>query len=219
MATERMEIVLHNIAKRFRYDWIFRNLNHTFKIGQPCAILGPNGTGKSTLLKILSGHLTPSKGNIEFKFQNKVLEIDQVYKKVSFAAPYIDLIEELTLKEAIDFHQQFKSLFEGLDTARLIEILRFEASTDKEIKYFSSGMKQRLKLVLAICSASPILLLDEPTTNLDREGMNWYLELMKRFGKDRLVVVASNVETDFSFCKESLNILDYKTDGRAINKE
>ena len=122
----------------------------------------------------------------------------------------IDLIEELTLREAIDFHRRFKTLFDGLDAAALIEILGFQSSIDKEIKYFSSGMKQRLKLILAICSDCPILLLDEPTTNLDEEGMHWYHSLMDRFGDNRLTIIASNVTSDYTFCQEKLNILDYK---------
>ncbi|MEM8909156.1 MAG: ABC transporter ATP-binding protein [Bacteroidota bacterium] len=205
-----MEIELHNIAKRFRYEWIFRNLDYTFQSGQSYAILGPNGTGKSTLLKILSGHLSPSKGKIEFRQGEKIIDIDQVYQNVSYAAPYIDLIEELTLREAIDFHRRFRNFREQLQTPQLIELLRFEHSVDKAIKYFSSGMKQRLKLVLAICTDAPLLLLDEPTTNLDEEGMEWYHQLIERFGQDRLIIVASNVAMDYRFCEQQLNILSYK---------
>ncbi|MEM9820808.1 MAG: ABC transporter ATP-binding protein [Bacteroidota bacterium] len=205
-----MEIALHKVSKRFRFEWIFKNIDYTFQTGQAYAILGSNGTGKSTLLKILSGHLTPSKGKIEFLVAGQKLDPDRVYQKISYAAPYIELIEELTLKEAIDFHRRFKTLLDGLDANALIELLGFQSSIDKEIKYFSSGMKQRLKLVLAICSDCPILLLDEPTTNLDEEGMEWYHHLIKRFGHQRLIIIASNLSSDYTFCQEQLHILDYK---------
>ncbi|MFK7771957.1 MAG: ATP-binding cassette domain-containing protein [Saprospiraceae bacterium] len=205
-----MEVSFRNIGKRYRYEWIFRGVNFTFETGKKYAILGPNGSGKSTLLKVLSGHLTPSKGKVDFFLEEKKMPIDEVYRKISYAAPYIDLIEEFTLIEAIKFHQKFKNFTNQLSPTDLIDILNFEKSKDKPVRFFSSGMKQRLKLVLAICSDSPLLLLDEPTTNLDTQGMNWYRELIKEYGQDRSIIIASNVEADYDFCDETLSILDYK---------
>ena len=205
-----MEVSFHNVSKRYRYEWIFRDVNFTFGNGKKYAILGPNGSGKSTLLKVLSGHLTPSKGKVNFSAGEKKIAIDQVYLHTSYAAPYIDLIEEFTLLEALNFHKKFKPFLNQLENSDLIEILGFQKSKNKLIRYFSSGMKQRLKLVLAICSESPILLLDEPTTNLDLQGMEWYRDLIKTYAKNRLVVIASNIEADYDFCDATLNILDYK---------
>ena len=205
-----MEVVLNDIGKRYRYDWIFRKLNYRFQAHQSYAILGPNGSGKSTLLKILCGHLSPSSGTIKYQAESQTVDEDAVYRKVSYAAPYIELIEEFSLEEALQFHAQFKSFYQQMQAADLVRLLGFEQSRQKEIRNFSSGMKQRLKLVMAICSQSPILLLDEPTTNLDSQGVEWYQSLIDQFTKDRLVIVASNVEADYSFCKERVNILDYK---------
>jgi ABC-type multidrug transport system ATPase subunit len=205
-------IQLDKIGKRFRYEWIFRNLTMDFVQGRRYAILGPNGVGKSTLMKILSGHLTPSEGKMTVQFEGRTLEADAIYRHVSYAAPYIELIEEFTLTESIDFHIKFHPLSNSMKINDLVEILGFQKSKDKEIRYFSSGMRQRLKLALAICSESPILLLDEPTTNLDVQGVEWYRTLMRRYteGSSRLVVVASNAEHDYDFCDETMNILDYK---------
>jgi len=209
MATE-MEISFRNVSKRYRYEWIFRDIDFTFEAGKKYAVLGPNGSGKSTLLKILAGHLTPSKGKVDFFLDKKKLDIDEVYRHISYAAPYIELIEEFTLKEAITFHQKFKPFLQGLKKEDLINVLGFEKSKNKPIRFFSSGMKQRLKLVLAICSDSPLLLLDEPTTNLDQQGMNWYRELVEKYAQNRLTIIASNVEVDYDFCDHELNILEYK---------
>ncbi len=205
-----MKLKLNNIAKRYRLEWIFRNLTYTFEEGNSYAILGANGSGKSTLLRLLSGHLSPSKGMIVFERAGTTVDSDQLHRYLSYAAPYIDLIEEFTLLEAIQFHQRFKPFQQQLSPSTLIELLQFSKSKDKEIRYFSSGMKQRLKLVLALCSDSPLLLLDEPTTNLDRQGMKWYLDLVEQFGKNRLLIVASNVEEDYGFCDKHLRIMDYK---------
>ncbi len=214
------QIMLEGVGKRFRYEWIFRNLSKTFESGNIYALLGSNGSGKSTLMKILSGHLSPSEGKISFYVKDKQQDEDSIYKHISYAAPYVELIEELTLTEMIQFHIKFKPLSNSLKINDLIEILGFEKSKNKEIRYFSSGMKQRLKLALAICSDSPILLLDEPTTNLDAQGVAWYRQLMSRFAGgtsqnsrdegNRLTIVASNIEHDYDFCNQMLNIEDFK---------
>ena len=207
-----MIIELEEVGKRYRYEWIFKNVNQRFEIGNAYAILGPNGVGKSTLMKILSGYLSPSKGKILFSESSTSLPLDadDVFRKISYAAPYIDLIEELTLKEAIKFHQRFKPFYQDVTEETIFELLNFKKAKNKEIRFFSSGMKQRLKLVLAFCSETPILLLDEPTTNLDAQGVDWYLNLVQQFAKDRLIIVASNIEHDYGFCQEHLNILNYK---------
>lgn len=205
-----MQITLDNISKRYRFEWIIKKLSFEFEARKAYAILGPNGSGKSTLMRMLSGYLSPSKGKIEFSIDSKKIEVDDIFKKVSYAAPYIDLIEELTLSEAIRFHQRFKPFYQDIDENTIHELLNFKKSKHKPIKFFSSGMKQRLKLVLACASDTPILLLDEPTTNLDMQGVEWYLSLIERFTQNRLVIVASNIEHDYGFCNETINIMDYK---------
>ncbi len=205
-----MRLKLNNIAKRYRYEWIFRRLTYTFEPAGKYAILGPNGSGKSTLMRVLSGHLSPSKGKVEFFGKNTPTDADNVHRSLSYAAPYIELIEEFTLLEALQFHQKFKAFQQNLQPLDLIDLLQFSKSQNKEIRYFSSGMQQRLKLVLALCSDTPLLLLDEPTTNLDRQGVAWYLDLVERFAQNRLIIVASNVEEDYGFCDKQLNILDFK---------
>ena len=205
-----MKIELENVSKRYRLEWIFKKVNLSFLPNEQYAITGPNGSGKSTLLKVLSGHLSPSKGKIRFFDQEKPIDANEVYLQVSYAAPYIELLEEFTLTEAIDLHGKFKSFVNQLQTKDLIDILGFQKSKNKPIRHFSSGMKQRLKLVLSICSDTALLLLDEPTTNLDAQGINWYRQLIDTYAKERLVVIASNVDVDFDFCQHQVNILDYK---------
>ncbi|GAB4495114.1 MAG: heme ABC exporter ATP-binding protein CcmA [Saprospiraceae bacterium] len=205
-----MTIHLQNVGKRYRLDWIFRGVNFTFKNGERYAILGPNGSGKSTLLKVLSGHLSPSKGSVSFEKQGQKIEPDVVYRQVSYAAPYIELIEEFTLEEVLNFHAKLKPLMPGFNPAKLYELLALPRTRTKEIRFFSSGMKQRVKLALAVCSDTPVLLLDEPATNLDLQGIEWYKNLIAEYASDRLVVIASNDPHDADFCPIHLKILDYK---------
>jgi len=205
-----MQIKLADIGRRFNREWIFRNINYTFEQGKAYAILGHNGSGKSTLLQIIAGSLTPSEGTISFHNGGAELEIEEVFKELSIAAPYLELIEEFSLKELIDFHFSFKHYKEGLNAKAVIDILGFQQSKNKLIKYFSSGMKQRTKLALAFCSDTPILLLDEPTANFDNQGIEWYKGFIKDFCTNRLVIVCSNQEHEYDFCPSRLNITDYK---------
>lgn len=205
-----MKVELNQVGKRFRRDWVLRGVELVIEPGSRIAITGPNGSGKSTLLKMVCGHLTPSKGKVTFSADGKKIELDQVYLQLAYAAPYIELIEEFTLQEAIDFHRKFKPFQENLSTTELIALLGFERSRTNEVRNFSSGMKQRLKLALAICSQAPFLLLDEPTTNLDAQGAAWYADLIGRFGGQRSIVVASNVEADYAFCTGKVDIREYK---------
>ena len=205
-----MIIQLQNIGKRYRLEWIFRGIHNSFQAGERWAILGPNGSGKSTLLKVLSGHLTPSKGNITFEDQGITIKEDAVYKKISYAAPYIELIEEFTLEEMLRFHAKLKPFLPGFTPASIYELLALPRSRQKEIRFFSSGMKQRLKLALAVCSDTPVLLLDEPATNLDVQGVEWYKNLISEYAAERLVIIASNDPHDAEFCGKHLNILEFK---------
>lgn len=205
-----MRIELEGVAKRYRLEWVLRNVNLTFQDDKKYAVTGPNGSGKSTLMRILAGHLTPSRGQARFFYQNNRLDAGEVYRFLSYAAPYIELIEEFTLTEAIDFHKKFKPFARQMNAGDIISLLGFERSRNKAIRNFSSGMKQRLKLALAVCSETPLLLLDEPTTNLDRQGVEWYRRLIDEYAPGRLVIVASNVEVDYEFCEEVIGVEGFK---------
>ncbi len=207
-----MDITLNNIGKRYRYEWIFKELNYAFECGKGYAVLGNNGSGKSTLMQILSGHLSPSKGKVSFNLSKNKIDPNEAYKNLSFTAPYIELIEEFTLQESIDFHWNFKKM--SCTKKEIAERLEYPKSAQKKpIKFFSSGMQQRLKLALTICSDTSLLLLDEPTITLDNKAVDWYTELLKEYAyhSGRLTIIASNVEEDFQGCTERLNISDYKS--------
>lgn len=205
-----MKITLEHIGRRYNREWIFRDLNTSFLQGSSYAVLGRNGSGKSTLLQLIAGSLTPSEGTVSYYDAGKPVDGNNIFNHISIAAPYLELIEEFTLSELIDFHFSFKTYRKELDAKAVIELLGFERSKNKPLKYFSSGMKQRSKLALAFCADTPVLLLDEPTSNLDAEGVSWYLNLISGFAQDRLVIVCSNQEHEYSFCGSHIHIADYK---------
>ncbi|MBD1393728.1 ABC transporter ATP-binding protein [Mucilaginibacter glaciei] len=205
-----MQITLDNIGRRFNREWIFKGITYTFNQHGSYAILGPNGSGKSTLLQVLNGSLVQSAGKLSYLMDGKNIEPEDIFNYLSLAAPYLELIEEFTLNEMVDFHFKFKTYKAGINKAALTDILNLKGSGDKMIRYFSSGMKQRLKLALAFCADTPMLMLDEPTSNLDNQGIDWYLNLVEKFSADRLTIISSNQEHEYSFCKEQLRIADYK---------
>ena len=204
-----MTISLANVGRRFNQEWIFRNMDYSFLPGEKYAVLGPNGSGKSTLLSVLLGQLSPSEGEISYKTAVEVA-VEDIYRSVSFAAPYLDLIEEFTLQETIRFHFQFKDYYRGMGPESVLDLLGLAKAQDKALKYFSSGMKQRTKLALACCTDTPVLLLDEPTSNLDQQGMAWYLQLIERFAEKRTLIIGSNQESEYSFCNHFVRLTDYK---------
>ncbi|MBU0695347.1 MAG: ABC transporter ATP-binding protein [Bacteroidetes bacterium] len=205
-----MKIILEQISRRFNREWIFKNIDYSFDAGKSYAILGINGSGKSTLLQVISGSLSPSSGQLIYQLEGKEIPVEQVFKHLSIAAPYLELIEEFTLFEILDFHFQFKVRLNNLANEQLIKLLDMENSATKQIKYFSSGMKQRVKLVLALCSDTPILLLDEPTSNLDEQGIEWYISLINQFANNRLVIVCSNQAHEYEFCDYQLKLSNFK---------
>lgn len=205
-----MEILLEDIGRRFNQEWIFKNINYQFLQGKSYAILGPNGSGKSTLLQVLAGSLSPSKGKLQYLHNNKVIEAEKIYKHIALATPYLELIEEFTLNELINFHFKFKNIAQGWDKKKLLQLLQLEKSEDKEVRYFSSGMKQRVKLALACATDSAILMLDEPTSNLDEQGIEWYHQLISLFSSNRLLVICSNQSHEYNFCQEQIQITHFK---------
>ena len=205
-----MKISLEHIGRRFNREWIFRDINYEYESGNSYAILGANGIGKSTLLQVISGSLSSSEGKISYVQAAKTIDQEKIFSHMSIAAPYLELIEEFTLSELIDFHFRFKKYRKGFNREAVIELLGLKNSEFKAIKYFSSGMKQRVKLALAFCSDTAILLLDEPSSNLDQQGFEWYLSLASTLSSERVVIICSNQEQEYSFCMHTVNMADYK---------
>lgn len=208
-----MQISLTNIGKRYNYEWIFRNVNYEFSSADKYVILGGNGSGKSTLLQVIAGNLTSSEGEINYTVDPQTpIAVENIFQHLSYASPYLELFEEFTLTESIEFQAKFKPFYTGLDTKAIIALTQLEKAKDKQLKNYSSGMKQRVKLAMAILANTPLLLLDEPTSNLDKKAIDWYQDLIVKYTGNRLVIVCSNqIEHEYFFCKKQLHIEDYKS--------
>ncbi len=201
-----MKISLQNLGKRFNREWLFRHFDYQFHSNNAYAIIGPNGSGKSTLLQIIAGYTIFNEGKILYEISNKEIPPEKIFEHVSIAAPYLELIEELTLKEFLSFHRKLKPLLPGFSIDNIASILGLEKALDKEIRYFSSGMKQRLKLGQAIFSDVELILLDEPCTNLDAQGIQLYHRLIDEHCKNRVLIISSNDLQEYGFCEHVIDI-------------
>jgi ABC-type multidrug transport system ATPase subunit len=210
-----VSVSLNKLGKKFNREWIFRDLTYDITGGQKLVILGGNGSGKSTLLQVISGFITPNEGEITYSLKNNSssnrIEFEKTRNYISFASPYLQLVEDFDLYEMIEHAATFKPFMKNLSAKQVSDILQLEKAGQKPIKQFSSGMKQRVKLGLAILADTPLLLLDEPVSNLDKNGIAWYKQLIADYGSDRTIIVCSNAISDeYFFCEKELNVMDYK---------
>ena len=206
-----MQIHFTAASKRFNKEWIFSNLDFSFVTGEHYALIGNNGSGKSTLLQIIAGYIGLTKGQVHWVDNNgESIYSSNIFQHISIAAPYLEMVEEFTALEQIAFHQQFKSIQSNIHPNEILEKIGLSKAADKQIRNFSSGMKQRLKLALAIFDQAPILLLDEPCSNLDQEGIQTYHHLMQAYAMHKLIIVASNDPQEYQFCGQELSLSDFK---------
>lgn len=205
-----MKIHLNNASKRFSREWIFKNLNLTFDTTNTYAITGSNGSGKSTLLQIISGNMLLTEGSIQYSRRETLVEPDHIFKHITITAPYLEIPEELTLTELLHFHFKFKKLKESYRMEDLPELLQLKGSENKKIRDFSTGMRQRLKLGLSLFADVDLVLLDEPATNLDKNGLDWYQKWVQQLDKHQLLIICSNRTDEYEFCTRTIDMHSFK---------
>ncbi len=179
--------------------------------GERLALLGGNGSGKSTLLKVFSGYLTPTEGLIVWRMDQKPIAIQNIHTHISLCAPYQSPFPTFTLRENFEFYASFKKMQGDLSAIAFAEKIELSHAIDKPLSAFSSGMMQRVKLGLALLSDAPLLLLDEPTSHLDKNAVNWYHHLLLSASPNKTIVIATNeVEKEVPFETQNLFIQDYR---------
>lgn len=212
-----IQLLASDVGKKYRREWVFRHLDLSLMSppsptdhANSYTFVGPNGSGKSTLLQLLSGALPTTEGTLTYTRDDKTIASDDWFRQVVIAAPYLELIEELTLGEMLTFHRQFKPVKASLSNEEAADRMHLSHAINKEIKFFSSGMKQRVKLGLAFFSDVPIVILDEPTSNLDRQGAAWYHEQVQLLSPEQLLLIGSNDPAEYDFCPNVLDVMQWK---------
>ena len=204
-----MKIIANKLGKKFKKKWLFKNFSYEFLKNNIYAIIGKNGSGKSTLMKIISGYTTPSIGKIEYFKNKEKIKSNLLFQYNAFTAPYIELIEELTLREFLKFHFNFNNNKKNKSINNIIKFISLEDNAENYIKDFSSGMKQKLKLGIIFLSNSPIILLDEPYSNLDEENIKWYLNNLNKIINKKIIIIFSNNKNEYKKCKILINLEKY----------
>jgi ABC-type multidrug transport system ATPase subunit len=201
-----MRLSFRQLGQRFNRNWIFRKLDFECGPNEIVAVLGANGSGKSTLLHIVAGLLRPSEGEIAYEFQNQTIPRESIFRYLMWVGPYVGVSDELRLGELLDFHQTCKAWRGGMDRRSVLRSVRLEKEEAKTIGDFSSGMKQRLQLAIAFYTEAPLVLLDEPTANLDRQNVAWYQQTLEEESSGRLVIIASNQPEEYQQATRRLSL-------------
>lgn len=202
-----MDLKVNSLGKKYEGNWIFRNINLSVASGTKILVKGRNGSGKSTFAKAISGLILPSEGIVSYSINGQEIPAEQAYQYIQLIGPYIDLVEDFTLAEVLNFHARFKPFTEGMSSTDIIAAGNFKGQEEKYLRHFSSGMKQRVKILLALFTSCPLVILDEPTSNLDEWGVDWYLKLVSDNAKNKTILVCSNnVQQEAEFCTQSISM-------------
>lgn len=200
-------IALEKAGKSYADRWIFRNLDMELGSGDSLALLGPNGSGKSTLMLTLAGYIRPTEGKWLASLNGAPVPVEKVGTSISMCMPGMETFEEFSLEQVLRLHTATRRMLVETDPVSLAERMLFEPTNlIKPVRFFSSGMKQRLKLGLAMLTASEAVFLDEPLTNLDARGTEWYYRLIEELLGNRMLVVASNRPDEYPMCKSTFSL-------------
>jgi len=202
----RVTLKVSGLKRVFSRRTVFSGID--FEIGEndSMAVTGRNGSGKSTLLKILAGVLSPSRGSIDLSLDAKPVSNDLRYRYVGFVAPYLQLYDEFTAIENLEFFRRVRGLQKNLPVVPLLERFGIADRKDDPLRTFSSGMKQRVKYAFALLHQPPVLLLDEPTSNLDAAGIDVVYRIIEEQQQRGIVIVATNNAEETGRCARVLDL-------------
>jgi heme exporter protein A len=200
-----------SIRKNFGRRLIFDNLSFGYSVAGIYGISGPNGSGKSTLVKIIAGITAQSSGNLIHKINNKEIIAEKLHNYIGFVSPYLILYDEFNAVENLKFISEIRGIkYNSPGADELLEMFKIYTRRNDPVKAYSSGMKQRLKFVFALLHSPPLLILDEPTSNLDSSGKDIVYNLIAKESESKIILVASNEENDLKSCSSIIDLENYK---------
>lgn len=186
-------LVVENVAKAFGRRRICRDVSLELKTGDCLAVVGPNGSGKTTFLRLLCGLLRPDRGTIFYLSGGQSFRRNSWYRFVGLVAADLALYDELTARENLRFVNKVGGWGRSeTDLMSLLEDVELADRSGDLLAEFSSGMKQRMKYAAALVKSPPLLLLDEPTANLDESGIAIFHEVVKRQHAVGICILATN---------------------------
>ena len=204
-------LTAESINKTFGRRLIFSNINFNLNSSTIFGISGPNGSGKSTLVKIIANIISPSSGKLLHNFNGTEIKMEKLHNHIGLVSPYLVLYEEFTAYENLSYFSEIRGVsFDNEKVDNLLSKFLLYNRRDDLVKTYSSGMKQRLKFIFALMHSPQLIILDEPTSNLDDEGKEVVYELVKKEAEKNIVIIASNEKTDLSLCSEKIDLNNHK---------
>jgi ABC-type multidrug transport system ATPase subunit len=200
-----MNVKCDKLSKNYGFQRIVKDVDITFGAQTVTGIGGRNGSGKSTLLKMISGYLSPTSGSISYKIRESSISRNDLFRHLSFSAPYIELTPSLTLQETFNHYKSFKPT-KDLSYEAFVDYCEFTDTKAKQISAFSSGMKQKINLALALISDLSLLIFDEPTSYLDDEAKKWFYDHLETSLTNKTIIIASNDNDDFGLVSKKYKI-------------
>jgi len=204
-------VELNWLIKYFGRRLIFDGINFSFTSRNIYGISGPNGSGKSTLVKIIADLISPTKGKVIHKYGDKIIEPEDLHNYLGFVSPYLFLYDEFTAEENLSYSASIRGIKFNQERSDFLlsELKLFDRRKDL-VRGYSSGMKQRLKFIFALLHEPQLIILDEPTSNLDNSGKEIVYKIIMEESKKNLVVIASNEESDIHLCTEIIELEKFK---------
>ncbi len=204
----QVRLTLTAIHKRFNRRTIFQQISTDVSGPGSLAIVGRNGSGKSTLAKIIAGVLSPTSGSVSVKVAEEEIKRDRLHRLIGFVAPYLTLYDEFTAAENIIILESMRNGHapERAHVDGLLDEMGLSGRRNDLVGTFSSGMKQRVKYATALIHRPPLLILDEPTANLDDDGVRFVKQVVERQQQEGIVVVATNEASEAAWCSSRLDL-------------
>lgn len=203
MNEPRYTVEARGLAKKFGRTGIFSDVAFTVATGESFCVTGPNGSGKSTLLKIIAGLMTPTAGSVIHCLGNEIPKAAWLIH-TGYTGPLVNPYDELTALEHINFIGR-RAVDDAIADS-FLERFELDRHRDKKVRHYSSGMKQRLKLILAVLNDPPVLILDEPGTNLDESGRKLFSSYLDSIRSGRIIIIATNDPAEERLCTGGIRL-------------
>ncbi len=202
-----MDLIAENIVKRFNNFLVLKNISFKVSSGSALAITGPNGSGKTTLIKILCNLMAPTRGQIIYRNGSVTIKRENIYQFIGLVGPYLQLYQELTAQENIDFFAGMRNLKHYKPKIKtLMQLFNLNGREHDPVKTYSSGMQQRLKYVCALMHDPEILFVDEPRSNLDRKGIETVYQILTEQKKEKILILSTNDREDLHLADQTIEV-------------
>lgn len=199
-----MRLVLENLTRSFSGRTVFSNINSVIEDNTTLVITGPNGSGKTTLLNVISSVLPPTSGKVTFEYERASYTRFEILPFIGLVSPDLYLYDELTANENLRFFSKMSGI-ENQNYDELLSQFGLEGRGDDMVGSYSSGMKQRLKYILAIMRNPPVLMLDEPSANLDDSGKAIIKDVIEKH--NGITIIASNESDELKYGDKTIELV------------